>query len=100
MTAEGELNRLPNVVVVELQPGENVRGFDASGGGYGDPLEREPERVLKDVLEGWETEQRALDLYGVVLMGRVDDETLAVDGDATETARANLRSRQAEVSAA
>ena len=46
------------------------------GGGYGPPSEREPERVRKDVAEGWITVARARDVYGVVIGpdGQIDDE--------------------------
>ena len=61
----------------------------AGGGGYGDPLDREPERVLVDVREGYVTADRAHDVYGVVLRG--DDGDLVVDPAATDTRRAALR---------
>jgi N-methylhydantoinase B len=35
------------------------------GGGYGDPLERDPKRVLHDLEEGWITAERAQSAYGV-----------------------------------
>jgi N-methylhydantoinase B len=37
------------------------------GGGYGDPLERDPELVLEDILNGKVTPQAAKEEYGVVL---------------------------------
>ena len=45
----------------------------AGGGGYGDPLERSPARVLDDVVEGYVSEQSARDLYGVVVVGEKFD---------------------------
>lgn len=87
----GEPARLPNVTTVTLHAGEGLRGRDSAGGGYGDPLTRETARVLHDVLEGWESMQKAHDVYGVVLTGRIDDETLAVDEAATQARRAALR---------
>jgi N-methylhydantoinase B len=86
-----ETRRLPNVVQLVLAPGQRVRGRDSAGGGYGDPLDREPERVRVDVLEGWESLAKASDIYGVVFTGTIDDETLAVDGPATVSRRAALR---------
>ncbi|MCH7638993.1 MAG: hydantoinase B/oxoprolinase family protein [Bacteroidetes bacterium] len=41
----------------------------ASGGGYGDPLDREPESVLKSVVNGLISKETAHDIYGVVLDG-------------------------------
>jgi N-methylhydantoinase B len=58
----------------------------AGGGGYGDPLERDPERVAADVEEGYVSEQAARQLYGVVL--RPDG---SVDATASERARRRLR---------
>jgi len=57
----------------------------AGGGGYGDPLEREPERVAADVREGYVTAGRAHERYGVVFL---DDGS--VDPAATESLRARL----------
>ena len=57
----------------------------SSGGGYGDPLDREPERVLTDIENGIVSQQEAREIYGVVLAG----ETL--DPGATDVLRANLR---------
>ena len=87
---DGGEEKLPGVVECQLEPGEWVRGIDAGGGGYGDPLERDPQRVCKDVLEKWETVERAQDIYGVVFSGAVGDESLSVDVTATKERRAEL----------
>jgi N-methylhydantoinase B len=87
----GEANRLPNVVQVTLQKGQALRGRDSAGGGYGSPLDRPPARVLHDVLEGWESRQKAREIYGVIFSGEIEDETLAVDLAATEAKRKELR---------
>lgn len=76
---------------VELLPGEWVKGIEGGGAGYGDPLDRDPEAVRTDVLEGWISRGAALDTYGVVLTGEVDDESLATDLAATEEVRASRR---------
>ena len=57
----------------------------AGGGGYGDPLERDPERVLGDVREGYVSRERARERYGVVV-----GDDLTVDRSATEALRAEL----------
>jgi N-methylhydantoinase B len=88
---DGTEEKLPGIVECELDPGERLRGLDCGGGGYGDPLERDPQRVLKDVLELWETVERANDIYGVTFNGNIEDESLAVDLTATQTRRAELR---------
>jgi len=64
----------------------------AGGGGWGDPLEREPERVLRDVIEGYVSAEQARDLYGVVLTA----DATAVDAQATSALRAAQRATKAE----
>ena len=66
-----------------LAPGDHVRFLLSGGGGYGDPFEREPERVLEDVRDGRVTIERAGIDYGVI----INPQTLELDLDATATAR-------------
>ncbi|MGW0183572.1 hydantoinase B/oxoprolinase family protein [Nocardia sp. NPDC003345] len=89
LDTDGTETRLPNNVVLTLQAGQAVRGVECSGGGYGDPLDRDPERVLTDVLGRWETIEHAREAYGVVITG--DGDNLSVDYDATRTTRAQRR---------
>jgi N-methylhydantoinase B len=84
---DGREEPLPPIGLVELQPGEYIRGFEAGGGGYGDALTRDPARVRHDVLEGWVSAGQARELYGVELTGGVEDGSLAVDGASTELLR-------------
>ena len=86
---DGREEKLPGVVECQLEPGEWIRGVDAGGGGYGNPLERAPERVLRDVLERWETPERARDVYGVVLTTGGGGE-LQLDVAATRARRLTL----------
>jgi N-methylhydantoinase B len=58
-----------------------------SGGGYGDPLEREPQLVFNDVINGLVSRQAAQDIYGVVL----DEGSQEVNLTATQELRAVLR---------
>jgi len=55
------------------------------GGGWGEPLERDPERVRWDVLEEFVSQEAARDLYGVALR-----EDLSVDQAATRELRRKL----------
>ena len=64
-----------------------VEGYYFGGGGHGDPLSRDPERVRMDVARGWETPERAREVYGVVLTGDRETDSLAVDRAATEALR-------------
>jgi N-methylhydantoinase B len=59
-------------------------------GGYGDPLEREPEAVLRDVLAGLVSEGAALSVYGVVL----DASKQLVDHGATAQQRLATRAER------
>ena len=83
---DGRETVLPNFVQLTLQPGERLRAVEGSGAGYGDPLAREPQRVLHDVTEGWETPGRALDVYGVVFAEPTEG-ALGVDESATRARR-------------
>ena len=66
-----------------LVPGDRVRFVLSGGGGYGDPNEREPERVLADVEQGYVSIERAKTDYGVV----IDPERMLVDAAATAELR-------------
>ena len=89
--ATGDAEKMPALTQFDLAFGEKARFLNAGGSGYGDPLMREPQRVLDDVLRKWETIERARATYGVVLTGSADDETLAVNGAATRALRAERR---------
>lgn len=89
---DGIAEKLPGVTICRLGAGEWIRGVDGGGGGYGNPLERDPQRVLRDVVEKWETPERAEDIYGVVFIGALDDDSLAVDEAATAARREALGS--------
>jgi N-methylhydantoinase B len=62
----------------------------ASGGGYGDPLERDPDLVHKDVTNGLVSKDAAGAIYGVVL----DQDAVSVDFAATRELRKALRERE------
>ncbi len=61
-----------------------------SGGGYGDPLDREAERVLEDVRNGVVSAEGAKDMYGVVIDVAKD----AVNASETDRARDAIRKRR------
>jgi N-methylhydantoinase B len=73
-----------------LKEGDVFRLDTPGGGGFGDPLSREPERVLADVREGVLSPEAAESEYGVVL-SRANG-TLRINESATATRRA-YRSR-------
>jgi N-methylhydantoinase B len=85
-----------------LQTGDISFSRSAGGGGYGDPLERDPARVLQDVAYGYVSERAASDDYGVVLRrhgaARVTlPEHWQVDAEATQARRLELRAERESV---
>ena len=79
----GKISELP------LVDGAIVRLATAGGGGFGDPLERDPAAVRADVVSGYVSPPAAKADYGVVLA-----EGLEVDLAATKRHRARLRRRR------
>jgi 5-oxoprolinase (ATP-hydrolysing) len=73
----------------QLKAGDSLQITVPSGGGYGDPLDRDPELVRNDVLDEFTTRDLAEQDYGVVLVG--EGLSIAVDLDATERLRAERR---------
>ena len=67
--------------------GDLVRVYTAGGGGWGDPLERDPTQVLDDCLDGFVSLDAARESYGVM----IDPDTLNVDSDATLAQRETIR---------
>lgn len=87
---DGTVERLPGMVDdVPVKQGEVVRITTTGGGGWGDPLEREPELVRYDVLCGNVSEPAAREEYGVELTSA--GTALAVDEQATKRRREALR---------
>lgn len=86
-TTDGTRVELPMVVMdtLEIRPGETLVAKNVGGGGYGNPLDRDPERVLNDVSEGYVTRSTAEEVYGVVLVET--DDGLEVDDRATNARR-------------
>ena len=82
----GEERTLPSKVTMTCRRGDVVRWVLPGGGGWGDPLEREPERVLRDVRNELVSPAAAERDYGVI----VDTERWSVD----EAATARLRERR------
>ena len=80
---------LAMVGIFEVKPGQSLEGLIAGGGGYGDPLDRDPDRVRHDARKGWVSEEKARRTYGVVL--DLEPELFAVDYDATRALRAEMR---------
>jgi N-methylhydantoinase B len=74
---------LPTKFIRTFEKGQRIRHVTAGGGGAGDPLARDPERVLDDVRQGRVSAQAALELYRVV----VRPDPWQVDALATQALR-------------
>jgi N-methylhydantoinase B len=77
------VSRHGRVARVDVADGDLVRSVTGTGGGFGDPRERVPERVREDVLDGYVTLEHARTEYGVSL----DPTTLELDAAATAMLR-------------
>ena len=66
------------------ETGDVISFYSAGGGGYGDPLKRDPAAVEKDVRYGYVSIEKAREDYGVV----IDPKTREVDAGATKALRA------------
>jgi N-methylhydantoinase B len=73
-----------------LEPGEILVTNSNGGGGYGDPLDREIEKVRLDAQNGYISLAKARDVYGVV----IDPETFAVDEVASIALREGLKNEK------
>ena len=63
------------------KPGDTYRSISPCAGGYGNPLERDPELVLDDIKDSFISRESACD-YGVVIT-----ENLELDEEATRRLR-------------
>jgi N-methylhydantoinase B len=91
VTTNGQEEELPPIASTDLHAGELLLHLLSGGGGYGDPLQREVERVRQDILSEFVTFERARDVYGVVFANTELSDALAVDTDATNRHRESLR---------
>jgi N-methylhydantoinase B len=82
-----------------LEAGDRINFDYGGGGGWGDPLERPADVVLDDVLDEYVSVSGARRDYGVVLVGSLEELTLAVDTVATDALRAAIRADRAAMQA-
>ena len=95
----GRSDRVLPVLMTEvekLRRGDVFRHEMSGGGGYGDPLERDPESVLRDVVEEKVTPGHAKREYGVVIVESADDGARVLDLPATEDLRGRMRAAVAD----
>jgi N-methylhydantoinase B len=90
-SADGEFAYYGREDVWRRPAGTMWRYITNAGGGWGNPIERDPERVKRDVRDGYVTIEGALRDYGVVITGDPErhPEQLVLDAEATRRARAD-----------
>lgn len=92
LTRDGVTQPLPSKTPPHgILTGDIVSFQCAGSGGFGDPLDRDPQRVLDDVMDGYVSADVARQVYGVVL--RETGRGLDVDNNQTERQRAERRRR-------
>jgi N-methylhydantoinase B len=86
---------LPQIAVVTLQPDREVVVSECpGGGGFGDPLDRDPDLVRWDAREEYISLNAAREIYGVVL--DTEPETYRVDYEATQKLRQEIKKKRLE----
>jgi N-methylhydantoinase B len=85
--ADGTVITPPKFAVRRMAQPLTERALSPGGGGWGSPLEREPDRVLRDVRDEVVSPTAANDVYGVVLAA----DGRSVDAAATAARRAALK---------
>lgn len=87
---DGREEQWRKVSNLPLQDGDVVSFQTGGGGGYGSPLERDPQRVLQDVINGYVSVACARDEYGVVIR----ESEMEIDWEATHKRREQMRASQ------
>jgi N-methylhydantoinase B len=78
--------------MTDMFSGDVLVTRSSGGAGWGNPLNRDPERVRLNVRDGFLSIKRARDVYGVVLTQKdsKNPETVAVDYEATKKLRSDM----------
>jgi N-methylhydantoinase B len=87
LNPDGENRELPGKFTMTMKRGDVLASESAGPGGWGDPLERDAARVLRDVRNELVSQRSAREDYGVV----IDAATWMVDEAATRALREQLR---------
>jgi N-methylhydantoinase B len=80
---------------ISVNEGDHFTRPSAGGGGLGDPLERDPNAVLEDVIDEYVSVVRARRDYGVVVK-EIDRELdlFEIDAEATKSERRRIRTER------
>jgi N-methylhydantoinase B len=90
LNPDGERRELPGKFTMTIRKGDVFRHVLAGAGGWGDPLERDPQAVLKDVRNELLSAAKAQADYGVV----IDVRGWTVNAAATQRCRAEIRAQR------
>jgi N-methylhydantoinase B len=90
LNPDGENRVLPSKFTMTIKRGDVFRHVLAGAGGWGDPLERDPAAVLRDVRNELLSPEKAAADYGVV----IDTKAWRVDAAATSERRSAFRVRR------
>jgi len=83
----GRVEEIDTGVFFNIKAEEMYQNETMGGGGFGDPLERDPEGVLRDVIDELLSVEKAKEDYGVV----IDPDAFHVDKIATKNLRGKRR---------
>jgi len=90
---DGTTEEVPSKRVFVLNKGDRLAMRTGGGGGFGDPLQRDVDAVLNDVIDRKVSAHSARSDYGVV----IDERAWAVDRTATDDLRARLREQRGPI---
>jgi N-methylhydantoinase B len=93
-TGEKETLPLRSKGMLSLTEGDTIECSSPGGGGYGNPLGRDPEEVLTDVIRGYVSPETAMKIYGVSIAQCAEPEGLTsytIDWEATRKLRGEKR---------
>ena len=64
---------------IKVGNGTIIKSLTGGGGGYGPAIERDPEAVRQDVIDGYVSIEHARDAYGVVITDSFDIDAAGTD---------------------
>ncbi|MBD3254922.1 MAG: hydantoinase B/oxoprolinase family protein, partial [Candidatus Lokiarchaeota archaeon] len=84
---------IPTMGALTIKKGEFIKSIHAGGGGYGNPLKRDPEKVRLRVRDGYVSLEKAKNEYGIIFKHENDPEKLEVNYEATNQLREELENK-------
>lgn len=84
---DGGEAQLPAFGDITIHSDQALRFRACGGGGYGDPRQRDPQRVLRSVRRNWVSQEAARSIYGVAVNWREDLLDWEIDAGATARLR-------------